>query len=376
MTLTDRIYPDQTIGIIGGGQLGKMLAQSALRMGYKVAVLDPSADAPASATSHLFINAAFDDEEALKALGDASDVITYEFENIDGPLLKEMVDKYYVPQGADTLLTLQNREDEKDAIRNSGAKVVPFVKVTNDEDVRAFAVHENYPVIVKTATGGYDGKGQYLIESEADLEEENIPYGDTEFIAEKYLDLEREVSLTVARNAGGEAVIFPLQENLHRNQILYRTIAPSRVDYQKQAEEEVSRIMNKLHFTGVFTVEFFIDKAGVLYVNEIAPRPHNSAHHTIESCSISQFDAHILAVTNQPLPEIVQHKPAIMMNLLGQDLDRLDNDLFNHPEWHVHLYGKTGRKPERKMGHVTLLTDDIEAALNQLKTDFEKEQTI
>lgn len=373
MTLTDRIYPDQTIGIIGGGQLGKMLAQSALRMGYKVAVLDPSADAPASATSHLFINAAFDDEQALKALGDASDVITYEFENIDGPLLKEMVDKYYVPQGADTLLTLQNREDEKDAIRDSGAKVVPFEKVENDEDVKAFAAQENYPVIVKSATGGYDGKGQYLIESEADLGKENIPYGDTQFIAEKYLELEREVSLTVARSADGGEVIFPLQENLHRNQILYRTIAPSRADCQKEAEMQVSKIMNKLHFIGVFTVEFFIDKAGVLYVNEIAPRPHNSAHHTIESCNISQFDAHVLAVTNQPLPEITQHKPAIMMNLLGQDLDRLDDDLFDQPEWNVHLYGKTARKPERKMGHVTMLTDDVEAALNQLKTDFEKE---
>src|SRR5699024_9765289 len=123
-----------------------------------------------------------------------------------------------------------------------------------------------------------------------------------------------------------------LQENLHRNQILYRTIAPSRAGYQKEAEDEVVKIMNKLHFTGVFTVEFFIDRKGVLYVNEIAPRPHNSAHHTIESCNISQFDAHILAVTNQPLPEITQHTPAIMMNLLGQDLDRLDNELFDHPD--------------------------------------------
>lgn len=373
MTLTDRIYPDQTIGIIGGGQLGKMLAQSALRMGYKVAVLDPSSDAPASATSHLFINAAFDDEAALKQLGDASDVITYEFENIDGPLLKEMVDKYYVPQGAETLLTLQNREDEKNAIKHSGAKVVPFEKVENDGDVKAFAASENYPVIVKTSTGGYDGKGQYLIESEADLTQAQIPYGDAEFIAEKHLNLEREVSLTVARNVSGEEIIFPLQENLHRNQILYRTIAPSRVDYQSRAESEVRKIMDEMLFTGVFTVEFFIDREGELYVNEIAPRPHNSAHHTIESCNISQFDAHILAVTGQPLPEVVQHRPAVMMNLLGQDLDRLDNELFDHPEWHVHLYGKTARKPERKMGHITMLTGDVENALNRLKSDFEKE---
>lgn len=374
MTLSRRIYPGATIGIIGGGQLGKMLAQSALRMGYKVAVLDPSEDAPAKATSHLFINAAFDDEKALKQLGDASDIITYEFENIDGPLLKRMVDEYYVPQGAETLLTLQNRETEKEAIRSSGAKVVPFAEVSNDEDVKAFAEKEGWPVIVKTATGGYDGKGQYLIESADDLKKEPIPYEDTQFIAEKYLDLEREVSLTVARSADGKTIVFPLQENLHRNQILYRTIAPSRVDRQKDAEAEVEKIMNKLHFAGVFTVEFFIDKSGELYVNEIAPRPHNSAHHTIESCNISQFDAHILALTNQPMPEIRQHKPAIMMNLLGQDLDRLGDALYDHPEWHVHLYGKSARKPERKMGHVTMLTDDTADTLEKLKTDFEKER--
>ncbi|CAM4211007.1 5-(carboxyamino)imidazole ribonucleotide synthase [Lacicoccus alkaliphilus] len=373
MTLSRRIYPGATIGIIGGGQLGKMLAQSALRMGYKVAVLDPSEDAPAKATSHLFINAAFDDEEALKQLGDASDIITYEFENIDGPLLEHMVSDYYVPQGAGTLLALQNRETEKGAVEQSGAKVVPFASVAGDEDVRAFAEKEGWPVIVKTATGGYDGKGQYVIDSDDTLENEAIPYGDTQFIAEKYLDLEREVSLTVARSTNGETIIFPLQENLHRNQILYRTIAPSRIDVQKEAEDEVKKIMNKLHFTGVFTIEFFIDTSGALYVNEIAPRPHNSAHHTIESCSISQFDAHILAVTGQPMPKVLQHGPAVMMNLLGQDLDRLDTDLYEHPEWHVHLYGKTARKPERKMGHVTMLADDVEETLERLKRDFEKE---
>src|SRR5699024_3898340 len=136
---------------------------------------------------------------------------------------------------------------------------------------------------------------------------------------------------------------------------------------------QVSKSRNKLHVISVDTVEFFIDKESDMYVNVIAPHPHDWAHHTIESCNISQFDAHVLAVTNQPLPEITQHKPAIMMNLLGQDLDRLDDDLFDQPEWNVHLYGKTARKPERKMGHVTMLTDDVEAALNQLKTDFEKE---
>lgn len=368
-----RIFPGSTIGIIGGGQLGKMLAQSALRMGYKVAVLDPSEDAPASATCHTFIHAGFSDEAALKELAEVSDVITYEFENIDAHILRELVSDYYVPQGADTVLTLQNRETEKESIKTSGAAVVPHTPVKSNQDVETFAESHDYPVIIKTSTGGYDGKGQYFIDSKETLLKEKIPYSEADFIVEKYLDLEREVSLTVARSVSGDIIFFPLQENLHRNQILYRTIAPSRLDYTEEAVRETKKIMEYLHFTGVFTVEFFIDKAGTIYVNELAPRPHNSAHHTIESCSISQFDAHILAVTNQPLPDAHMHQPAVMMNLLGVDLDRLGDSLFDHPEWHVHLYGKTERKPERKMGHVTILSDDIEETLETIHTDFEKE---
>jgi 5-(carboxyamino)imidazole ribonucleotide synthase len=368
-----RILPGSTIGIIGGGQLGKMLAQSALRMGFKVAVLDPSHDAPASATCHHFIQADFSDEASLRKLAEQSDVLTYEFENIDAHILKSLVKDYYIPQGAETVLTLQNRQTEKDIVKSSGANVVPFEHITTKEDVANFARHYGYPVIIKTSTGGYDGKGQYFIDSSETLGDTVIPFEETEFIVEKYLDLEREVSLTVACSPKGQMITFPLQENLHRNQVLYRTIAPSRLDYTGTAVAEVTKIMETLHFVGVFTVEFFIDQAGSLYVNELAPRPHNSAHHTIESCNISQFDAHILAITNQPMPDIYQLQDAVMMNLLGEDLDRIGDTLLNYPEWHVHLYGKTERKPARKMGHITLLTNDIEETLKTIRIDFEKE---
>lgn len=373
MTLNKRLYPGAAIGIIGGGQLGKMLAQSALRMGYKVVVLDPSEDAPARATCHTFIHADFSDEAALIKLSDMSDVVTYEFENIDAHILRSLVNDYYVPQGAETVLTLQNRTSEKNAIKQSGANIVPFENISSAEDVKTFAESHNYPLIVKTTTGGYDGKGQYYIESEKELMQAEIPFNEVEFIVEKYIDLSVEVSLTVARSAGGQTIYFPLQENLHREQILYRTIAPARVDYFTEAKAEADKIMDAMLFVGVFTVEFFVDKDGELYVNEIAPRPHNSAHHTIESCNISQFDAHILSVTDQPLPKVYQHKDAIMMNLLGEDLDRLDLELYDYPNWNVHLYGKADRKPARKMGHVTILTGDVEAELNNLKTTFEKD---
>ncbi|GAB3069057.1 5-(carboxyamino)imidazole ribonucleotide synthase [Salinicoccus sesuvii] len=361
-----------TIGIIGGGQLGKMLAQSALRMGYRVAILDPSEDAPARSTCHTFIHAAFSDFDALSQLCEISDVVTYEFENIDAHILRTLVNDYHVPQGAETVLTLQNRDLEKTAIRDSGADVVPYEKVTDANTLGQFIDTHGLPVIVKTTTGGYDGKGQMLIETEADLQSLDIPFDEAEWVVEKYLKLEREVSLTVARNVSGQVIHFPLQENLHKNQILYRTIAPARVDYMDEAKTAVDKIMNAMHFVGVFTVECFIDQDGKLYVNEIAPRPHNSAHHTIESCNISQFDAHILAILDHPMPEVYQHQAAVMMNLLGDDLDRLEAKLFTEPKWHVHIYGKDGRKPARKMGHVTVLTDDLEDALGALEQKFIK----
>lgn len=370
---SSKLAPGATIGIIGGGQLGKMMAQSALRMGYRVTVLDPSADAPAAATSHHFINADFSDIDALKSLSGMSDVITYEFENINAEILHTLVDDYNVPQGAETVLTLQNRESEKEAIRNSGAQIVPYEKVDSTEAIRTFIEAYGAPVIVKTATGGYDGKGQYLIEAASDLETLQIPYDETEFVAEKYLDLEREVSLTVARSVSGQVIYFPLQENLHKDQVLYRTIVPSRMDYTEQTQKEARKIMEALHFVGAFTIEFFVAKDGSLYVNEIAPRPHNSGHYSIEACNISQFDAHVLSILDHRMPEVYLHQNAVMMNLLGADLDRLDGELFTHPDWNIHIYGKTDRKPARKMGHVTVLTDNLEHTIRTLNRDFVKE---
>ena len=366
-----------TIGIIGGGQLGKMLAQSALRMGYKVAVLDPSEDAPARSTCHTFIHAEFSDFASLKELCGLSDIVTYEFENIDAHILRTLVDDYHIPQGAETVLTLQNRDYEKTAIEEAGAAIVPYAKVATRDALASFAATNGYPVIVKTATGGYDGKGQMVIESQAQMEHLDIPFDQAEWVAEKYLQLEREVSLTVARSTTGQVEYFPLQENLHKDQVLYRTIAPAGVNaqYTAKAQEAARKIMDKLHFTGVFTIEFFIDQDGSLYVNEIAPRPHNSAHHTIESCNISQFDAHILAILGHPMPAVHQHQHAVMMNLLGADLDRLEQTLFTNPEWHVHVYGKTARKPARKMGHVTVLTDDVAETLDRLEENFIKEES-
>lgn len=356
MTL-NKLKIGQTIGIIGGGQLGKMMAQSAQRMGFKVAVLDPDDTCPARHVSHHFIHAGYNDIEALNQLGEYSDVITYEFENISAEALKEIVDKYHVPQGYETVLTLQNRLAEKEAIKSSGAAVVPYMKVASYDDLVTAVSTLGLPIMLKTTFGGYDGKGQMVINTPEDMigAKEMIQAG--LLVAEKRIELDFEISITASRNEAGEISYFPVQENVHRDQILFSTTVKYEHPYTKRAIMEVEKIMKHIHFVGTFTVEFFIDKSGELYVNEIAPRPHNSGHYSIEACEYSQFDTHILSIANWKMPKVKLLSEAVMYNLLGQDIDLMEDLFDSHPEWHVHVYGKEVRKHNRKMGHITLLLD-------------------
>ena len=332
-----------TIGIIGGGQLGKMMAQSAQKMGYKVIVLDPNEDSPCRYVAHQFIHANYDDEQALKELGESSDVITYEFENISSQQLKQLTENYNIPQGYQAIQLLQDRLTEKQTLKDAGTQIVPFLQIKNKQDLYQASKELGYPFIVKTRFGGYDGKGQILVENESNLDEAIDLISNQECVAEQYLDIDKEVSLTVTIGNEQQTTYFPLQENEHRNQILFKTVVPARSN-----------------------------KENNLYVNEIAPRPHNSGHYSIEACDFSQFDTHILAVTGQRLPQQIEVlKPAVMMNLLGRDLDLLENEFANHPEWNVHIYGKSQRKPDRKMGHMTLLTDDVNQTEQYMLMKFE-----
>lgn len=361
-----------TVGIIGGGQLGKMMAQSAQKMGFKVICLDPNSDSPCRPVAHDFIVANYDDEHALQELGEKSDVITYEFENISATQLERLTQQYNIPQGYQAIQLLQDRLTEKQTLEQAGSKIVPFLSVQNEDDLHQ-AIHQlGYPFIIKTRFGGYDGKGQILVKDETLIDEAKELIAHQECVAERYLDIDKEVSLTVTIGNHNQITYFPLQENEHRNQILFKTIVPARSDKEEEAREEVNKIIEKVHFVGTFTVEFFIDKSNHLYVNEIAPRPHNSGHYSIEACDYSQFDTHILAVTGQTLPSSIEIlKPAVMMNLLGRDLDLLEEQFSDHPEWHVHIYGKPERKPDRKMGHMTILTDDVNATEDEMLKQFE-----
>ncbi|MBO1204582.1 MULTISPECIES: 5-(carboxyamino)imidazole ribonucleotide synthase [Staphylococcus] len=363
-----------TIGIIGGGQLGKMMAQSAQKMGYKVIVLDPDENCPCQYVAHQFINANYDDEQSLAQLGELSDVITYEFENISASQLQTLVSKYNIPQGYQAIQLLQDRLVEKQTLQNAQTQIAPFIKLSDPNDLTRAIEEIGFPFIIKTRFGGYDGKGQELITNESDLNKAKVLVEKQECVAEQFLDLQKEVSLTVTIGNNNQITYFPLQENEHQNQILFKTIVPARVDVQKEQEarNEVEKIIEHVHFIGTFTVEFFIDSNNHLFVNEIAPRPHNSGHYSIEACDYSQFDTHILAVTGQRLPEKINLlKPSVMMNLLGRDLDLLENEFGDHPEWHVHIYGKINRKPDRKMGHLTMLTNDVDQTEQALLNHFE-----
>ena len=361
-----------TIGIIGGGQLGKMMAQSAQKMGFKVICLDPNPDSPCKSVAHEFITAAYDDEEALHELGEKSDVITYEFENISAEQLIRLTQKFNIPQGYQAIQLLQDRLTEKQTLQQAGSKIVPFLPIKEEKDLNVVINQLGYPFIVKTRFGGYDGKGQVLVKNEESIQEAKDLISQQECVAEQFLDIALEVSLTVTIGNQKQITYFPLQENEHQNQILFKTIVPARSDKEQEARGEINKIINEVHFVGTFTVEFFIDKSNHLYVNEIAPRPHNSGHYSIEACDYSQFDTHILAVTGQNLPkEIEILKPAVMMNLLGRDLDLLEDQFANHPEWHVHIYGKPERKPNRKMGHMTILTNNVDETEKDMLKQFE-----
>ncbi|MEP9851591.1 5-(carboxyamino)imidazole ribonucleotide synthase [Staphylococcus aureus] len=363
-----------TIGIIGGGQLGKMMAQSAQKMGYKVIVLDPDQDCPCQHVAHEFINAAYDDEEALNKLGELSDVITYEFENISASQLQALVSKYNIPQGYQAIQLLQDRLTEKQTLQAAQSQIAPFVQLSEPSDLEQAVESVGYPFIVKTRYGGYDGKGQILVKNDTQIDEAKSLVAKQECVAEQFLDLKKEVSLTVTIGNDNQITYFPLQENEHQNQILFKTIVPARTDIEKEqeAQNEVKKIIEHIHFVGTFTVEFFIDANNHLYVNEIAPRPHNSGHYSIEACDYSQFDTHILAITGQKLPDTIELlKPTVMMNLLGRDLDLLEDRFAEHPEWHVHIYGKSIRKADRKMGHLTVLTNDVNCSEQTLLNTFE-----
>jgi len=368
--VTKIIYPGQTIGIIGGGQLGRMMALAAKESGFKIAVLEPAMDSPCGQVADVRIVAPYDDEAALEELAEVSDVITYEFENIDYEGLKRLSQMAYVPQGAELVRITQNRITEKEAIVKAGCPVAPYIVAKTYEELVANIDSIGYPCIVKTASGGYDGKGQQLLKSTEDLPLAKELFTHSSCIAEGFVPFVKEVSVIVQRNGSGESYCQPVGENIHVHHILHETIVPARITEStaQAAEREALKIADYLHLVGTLAVEMFVLEDGGIVINELAPRPHNSGHYSIEACNVSQFHQHIRAVCGWPLRKPELWAPSIMINVLGQHVVPLSNSIAKYPEWSIHLYGKAEAKVNRKMGHVTIMTKNLEETLQQIES--------
>ncbi len=365
MNLSNIILPGQTIGIIGGGQLGKMMALAAKAMGFQIIVLDPTPNCPCGQVADEQIVGAYDDLQAMKELAEKSDVITYEFENIDAPTLKWLTENAYVPQGTELLKITQDRIKEKAAIQSAGVEVAPYAVIEEMEHVHLSINDMGYPAVIKTARGGYDGKGQVVLRKPEDLQKAEALIEQGSCVLEKWIEFDKEISVIITRNPLGEIAVFPVAENQHRNNILHQTIVPARISksVEERAIAEAHKIANAFHLVGTLAVEMFVTKDEKLYINELAPRPHNSGHYSIEACETSQFEQHILAIVNWPLARTTLLKPVVMVNILGEHQARLFDKISELKDWKLHLYGKKEAKLHRKMGHVTLLRDTVEEAI-------------
>lgn len=376
------LAPGATVGVLGGGQLGRMMALAGSAMGYRFVALDPAPDAPCGQVSPQ-ITAAYDDREAARELARRADVITYEFENVDAGVAALLTEEAYVPQGSRLLYTTQHRLREKAAIEAAGVPVAPYRAVGSLAELRSAAEELGLPCVLKTATGGYDGKGQAVIRRPEELEaafRQVAPGADLdgapapELVLEKFVKFQCEISVVTARSASGEVKSFPPAENIHVNNILHLSIVPARVpeELQQRACELAERLIAGLETVGLLAVEMFVTEDGELFVNELAPRPHNSGHYTMDACVTSQFEQHVRAICNLPLGDTSLTSPVVMVNILGQHLegtvqriaepDEAANRLGVKPK--LHIYGKTESKTGRKMGHINLLCKDTQDGLS------------
>ena len=353
-----------TLGVMGGGQLGRMFVHAAQQLGFRTAVLDPDATSPAGLVAHAHVQAEYLDEAGLQALADTADAITTEFENVPAEALRRLAERRPVAPSGDAVAVCQDRAAEKAHFVGCGVPVAPHAVIA-DEAALAAVSDDLLPGILKTARMGYDGKGQIRVADRAALEAGWAELGRVTCVLEKRLPLAFEVSVIVARGRDGRVVAFPLQQNLHRGGILAVTTVPAPAGTPALEAEAIgcaARIAADLGYVGVLCIEFFILEDGSLVANEMAPRPHNSGHHTIDSCDLSQFDLQVRAMAGLPLAKPRLHSPTVMLNLLG-DLWFDAADAERTPDWaavlalpgaNLHLYGKESARRGRKMGHLTI----------------------
>lgn len=362
------IEKNSTIGIIGGGQLAKMLTDAAHGFGFKVIVLDPSPEACAGKIADIHLKGEYDDGRLLKVISELSDVVTYEFENV--PAVSLDVLNYfnaYLPQGARPLYLSQHRIREKNAVSDLGVKTASYLSVTTRDELYTAIEKIKFPAILKTCSGGYDGKDQWILKSEEDLE--NVPFKEKEkmeYILEEMIKFKTELSCVVIRNLDDEIVTFPVGENIHENGILKNTIVPARVSQEilERVENIAKKVMTELDFIGILALEFFLGENEEIYFNEMAPRPHNSCHYSMDACNFSQFQLHIMSICGMKLEQPKLNSNCVMINILGDNKKKVEK--LEEKEYRkIHLYGKDKWIPGRKMGHINLVGDNLDKLIKK-----------
>ncbi|MFK4785697.1 5-(carboxyamino)imidazole ribonucleotide synthase [Fusobacterium sp. MFO224] len=368
----------KSIGILGGGQLGKMLCESAIQKGYGTIILDPAKDACAGQIADKHVIGEYNDRESILKITKQSDVITYEFENVTSESLSIIKNNGgYIPQGMEPLYISQNRLREKRRINELGIKTAKFKLVNNDNSLNEAVDIIGYPSVLKTCTGGYDGKGQWIIRNEEDKIKANEEIKESlekrDYILEEMINFKCELSCFVVKSTDNSLAVFPVSENIHKNGILHLSIVPARVSHE--IEEKIKKISKKiivgLGFVGPLAIEYFYGADEEIYVNEIAPRPHNSFHYTMDACDYSQFDAHIDAICGKNLKNPKLIKKVVMLNILGQDVENIERLCLKDGE-KLHMYNKGKAMPNRKMGHLNILgnhTEKILERINEIKNN-------
>lgn len=375
-------YKTKKIGIVGGGQLGKMMILDAKRLDYQFIIMDPTPDCPAHSIADEHIVAGFDDEQAMLELAAKVDVLTYEFEHINAKALQKIEQKgVKVYPSSETLLHIQNKLVQKQWMAKHDLPVPDFKEVKSVEDIKEAAKEYGYPIMLKTCTGGYDGKGNYLIREEQFVEEgfSVLGSGTLPLMVERFVPFEKEVSILVCQSENGDIKVWPVGENIHKNSILDETLVPAVMSEaaRQEAMEIAKKTIKVFEAIGMLCIELFVTEDGHILINELAPRPHNSGHYTIEGCYTSQYENHIRGILGLPLGNTDLIKPTVMKNIIGEvngpaTLEGLEEAYAAGGNVKIHMYGKQEVKVGRKMGHITAVAETIEEAREMVQHAHEK----
>jgi len=368
------LLPGSTLGVLGGGQLGRMFCMAARNMGYRTVVLDPGSNSPAAEVADRQIIADYTDETALIEMAELCDAITIEFENVPAESLHFLAARKPVHPSAEAVALARHRIQEKDYAKQAGLTPAAYSLVGRPSDFDAAVAVTGFPAILKTTTLGYDGKGQQVVDDLTQLEEAFKELGQVECVLERKMDLAVEISVLLARNSQGEVACYPPAENEHRNSILHQSIVPARVnsDLAEKAKAQAICLAGALQYVGIMAVEFFITTEGQLVFNEMAPRPHNSGHYTMDAAVTTQFEQQVRVMCGLPPGSARLMSPVVMINLLG-NLWPVDwAKCLSNPALKLHLYGKSEARQGRKMGHFNLLADNVDVAITAADQIFQK----